>query len=186
MNSLNDLLNLASFPTSQELKVRTLHDSAFSTKTRFVKTAEEKFTSSLTPLPEGTWSFNSLENDFPTIKSLCEGMTLRTGLRVQCNAYLTPPGAQGLPIHYDLHDVLIVQTEGSKKWKIWKSFRKEVSIETLLADEKNNLLVWTSETAAIDLNIKVSETLYLTKGTPHVATTTNETSLHFSFGLYND
>ena len=38
----------------------------------------------------------------------------RTRIHVQTNMYLTPRTAQGFPIHYDNHDVIIVRCEGRK------------------------------------------------------------------------
>ena len=36
------------------------------------------------------------------------------------NLYCTPPGgAQGLSRHVDDHDVLVMQLEGIKRWRIW-------------------------------------------------------------------
>ncbi|MFV8249613.1 JmjC domain-containing protein [Bdellovibrio bacteriovorus] len=186
MNTLEILLKSSKLPSSEELKARTIHDSAFSRRTRYVKTEADIFQSSLFEIKEGTWSFNSIENDFPCITAVCEEVAFHTGLKVQCNAYFTPSATQGLPIHYDLHDIWIVQTEGSKLWKVWKSFRKEVSLQTLLADEKENLQAWAAGTPSRNLRLEKNHTLYLKKGEPHVATTTTESSLHFAFGIYNE
>jgi hypothetical protein len=38
---------------------------------------------------------------------------------VQANIYLTPPGAQGFRMHYDTHDVLVLQVLGEKHWRLW-------------------------------------------------------------------
>src|SRR5512138_440493 len=38
---------------------------------------------------------------------------------VQANIYLTPPGAQGFRVHYDTHDVLVLQVAGEKRWRIF-------------------------------------------------------------------
>ena len=39
---------------------------------------------------------------------------------VQCNIYLTPPGAQDFPLHYDTHNILILQVQGEKLWRYWQ------------------------------------------------------------------
>jgi len=52
------------------------------------------------------WKFNAdLENDF--------------GDHVGASVYLTPPNSQGLAPHHDDVDVFVIQTEGSKHWKIF-------------------------------------------------------------------
>jgi lysine-specific demethylase/histidyl-hydroxylase NO66 len=38
---------------------------------------------------------------------------------VQTNIYLTPPNAQGFRTHYDNHDVLVIQVEGEKAWRLY-------------------------------------------------------------------
>jgi len=40
------------------------------------------------------------------------------------NSYYTPPGAQGFAPHWDDVDVFMLQTEGSKRWKIYKPSEK--------------------------------------------------------------
>jgi bifunctional lysine-specific demethylase and histidyl-hydroxylase NO66 len=43
------------------------------------------------------------------------------GVRVNVNAYLTPPCSSGFNAHYDTHDVFVLQTAGVKKWRIYHS-----------------------------------------------------------------
>lgn len=186
MNKLLLSLEKYEFPSSTELKNLTLHDSAFSKRTRYIQTSSNTFNSSNTLLSKSTWSFTSIEKNFLVVREVCEALEAKTKKRVQCNAYYTPPNSQGLPIHYDLHDVLVLQIEGSKLWKIWPAFRRSVTVETLLSDEKENLPNWTAEAPTQELVLTKSQTLYITKGQPHVALTTHESSLHFSFGIYND
>lgn len=37
-----------------------------------------------------------------------------------CNAYLTPAGSQGFSPHYDDIEAFVIQTEGKKRWKVYK------------------------------------------------------------------
>ena len=34
---------------------------------------------------------------------------------------MTPPHSQGLPPHYDDVEVFVLQTEGTKTWRIWRA-----------------------------------------------------------------
>ena len=52
---------------------------------------------------------------------LCRQLTEEVSHRVSVNLYVTPPRSQGLDRHQDGHDVLILQMEGRKRWRIWKS-----------------------------------------------------------------
>lgn len=38
---------------------------------------------------------------------------------VGCNAYLTPPGAQGFAPHWDDIDAFVLQVEGEKRWRLY-------------------------------------------------------------------
>lgn len=105
---------------------------------------------------------------------------------VKCNAYFTPRSNQGLPIHYDLHDVYVVQIEGSKHWKVWKPFRKSVNMETLSFDREQNLSVWCNSQAAQEFILGESQSFYLEMGQPHLALATELDSLHLSFGIHNE
>lgn len=41
------------------------------------------------------------------------------GCATGCNTYLTPPGTQGFPLHFDEIDAFVLQLEGRKTWKVW-------------------------------------------------------------------
>jgi ribosomal protein L16 Arg81 hydroxylase len=43
---------------------------------------------------------------------------------VGCNAYLTPPGTQGLAPHYDSISAFVVQLEGEKRWRLHETPRQ--------------------------------------------------------------
>ncbi|KQX52809.1 hypothetical protein ASE09_06015 [Streptomyces sp. Root66D1] len=45
------------------------------------------------------------------------------------NAYLTPPGAQGLKYHYDPYVTLIVQLAGRKAWPLHPPFVENPTTE---------------------------------------------------------
>ncbi len=52
--------------------------------------------------------FNELH---PALGRFCRGLEQVFLHAVQANIYLTPPGAQGFRMHYDTHDVLVLQVE---------------------------------------------------------------------------
>ncbi len=55
----------------------------------------------------------------PPLARFCRGLEQVFLHAVQANIYLTPPGAQGFRTHYDTHDVLVLQVEGEKTWRIY-------------------------------------------------------------------
>lgn len=186
MELTEQVISTLDIPSSTELKNMVGHDSSLRNRTRFIQTNESNFMASKENFDQCTWAFNSLEKDFLEIKAACEKLSLKVKKRVQCNAYYTPSNQQGLPPHYDLHDVFVIQCEGSKLWKIWKSFRKDVSFETLQADEPFNIPAWTKAPANKELVLRPTDTIFLAAGEPHECRTTNEPSFHLSFGIYHD
>ena len=49
----------------------------------------------------------------------CAVLEEHQGCLTGCNAYITPPGQQGLAPHFDDVDVWVCQTEGSKHWRVY-------------------------------------------------------------------
>jgi ribosomal protein L16 Arg81 hydroxylase len=70
----------------------------------------------------GTISLRSLETLVPSLAELYSELRMETGYGVHVNAYLTPPGAQGLKYHYDPYVTLILQLFGRKAWPVHDPF----------------------------------------------------------------
>lgn len=93
------------------------------------------------------------------LRQLVRGLESSLGHPCQVNAYFTPPGARGLALHSDSHDVFVLQCFGSKRWEIHAP------------DE-----VW-------DIVLTPGDALYLPKGTPHAATAQDSLSGHLTVGI---
>lgn len=93
--------------------------------------------------------------------------------------YLTPPNAQAFDVHYDLADVFLLQLGGSKTWHVYEPVAEAPSparpehrdCASLVGEPK-----WVFEVRAGDL-------LYMPYGFPHQGLTTDESSLHITFGV---
>lgn len=66
-----------------------------------------------------TLVLSQMEEVHPPLARFCRGLERVFMHPVQCNVYLTPPGAKGFRVHYDTHDVLILQVQGEKLWRHW-------------------------------------------------------------------
>ncbi|HWH05024.1 MAG TPA: cupin domain-containing protein, partial [Gaiellaceae bacterium] len=53
------------------------------------------------------------------------------GHPAQANAYYTPRGSQGLPVHHDTHEVFTLQVSGEKRWLVY-----EPALELPLKDQR--------------------------------------------------
>jgi hypothetical protein len=122
---------------------------------------------------------SQLQDLHPPLSGFCRGLEKLFLHGVQANAYLTPPGAQGFRVHYDTHDVLVLQVEGEKSWRLWPG-------QPLLYPTRRT--PWQRETVPegepVALTLRPGEALYLPRGTLHEARgQTAAASLHLTIGL---
>ena len=99
---------------------------------------------------------------------------------VQANIYLTPPGAQGFRVHFDTHDVLVMQVSGAKSWRVWDDIPFPLpSRATPWANKESPAGV----PHALTLN--PGDALYLPRGVMHeaAAQTGDAPSLHITLGF---
>jgi ribosomal protein L16 Arg81 hydroxylase len=109
----------------------------------------------------------------------CRALEASLGCPVQANAYLTPSSARGFAVHHDTHDVFVLQVSGRKRWRLY-----EPVLELPLKHQR-----WTPELGGPgppidDLRLEAGQTLYLPRGWPHEATTSEEESLHLTIGVH--
>ena len=117
----------------------------------------------------------------PTLEVACRALQWWTGHTVQVNLYLTTGAADGFDLHWDDHDVIVVQLGGDKSWEV----RGPSRVAPLFRDavpnfEPSDNTHWTGVLAA-------GEALYIPRGWWHCAGRTDRGagfSLHASFGLH--
>lgn len=118
----------------------------------------------------------------PALARFANNVALELDQPVQINAYLSPSSARGLDVHFDYHDVFVVQLEGTKRWRIWApNDRTREPIGGRHAVARPTL----EELGApdLDLVLEPGDVLYLPRGHPHVAETTDGPSAHLTVGL---
>ena len=67
-----------------------------------------------------TVSLQGLHHTDPHLAELANNLALALDHPIQINAYLSPASSRGLDLHFDFHDVFVVQLGGSKRWRIWE------------------------------------------------------------------
>jgi bifunctional lysine-specific demethylase and histidyl-hydroxylase NO66 len=105
----------------------------------------------------------SLHRNWEPLTDFCRDLEQALGHRLQVNAYITPPGAQGFAVHRDDHDVFVLQVSGSKHWIVYDR------------DHQDRVL--------IDREIGRGSSLYIPKGFPHAARTGGSASAHLTVGI---
>ncbi len=114
------------------------------------------------------------------LAELCRALEQDFTHAVQTNIYLTPPNAQGFQTHYDTHDVLVMQVEGTKSWRLYDTpvgapFRGEQFTPDAVA---------AGEITA-ELVMQPGDVLYVPRGLMHDAVNadTDGPSLHITTGI---
>jgi Cupin superfamily protein len=108
----------------------------------------------------------------------CRELEARLGYPVQANAYYTPRAAQGLPVHHDTHDVLVLQVAGEKRWLVY-----DPVFELPLKHQRYAAELGEPGATVLDLTLTAGDTLYLPRGWLHEALTSDHDSLHLTIGI---
>ncbi|WP_431043075.1 JmjC domain-containing protein [Streptomyces sp. P1-3] len=116
----------------------------------------------------------------PTMEVACRALQWWSRERVQVNAYLTTNDAAGFPLHWDDHDVVIVQLAGEKAWEVRGTSRTAPLYRD--ADPNttpNEEIVWSG-------TMRTGDVMHIPRGHWHQATRTGSgsgKSLHVTFGI---
>jgi ribosomal protein L16 Arg81 hydroxylase len=98
---------------------------------------------------------------------------------VQTNIYLTPSGNQGFPIHYDNHDVFVMQVSGAKAWRLYG-----VPVETPFRGERFELGQHEPGPVTQEFTLNPGDCVYVPRGMMHDAENVgDEPSLHITVGM---
>jgi bifunctional lysine-specific demethylase and histidyl-hydroxylase NO66 len=122
---------------------------------------------------------NGLERYVPAIASLSHAIEVELNFEAQVNAYITPPESQGFLPHYDDHDVLILQIQGSKTWHVYE--HADVSPRDF---RRQDGFVAAGLPLPSDLRLQAGDVLYLPRGRVHAAEANAEPSIHLTVGIH--
>ena len=110
--------------------------------------------------------FQGMHRYWQPLALFCRELERSLGHPVQANAYVTPPGSQGFDAHEDEHDVFVLQSHGTKRWKV---------------HERHDLPP--TRPPLIDAAIRPGDSLYIPAGFPHSASTEDDASVHVTVGI---
>ena len=122
----------------------------------------------------------ALHRYWTPLAHFCRDLETELTHPVQVNVYLTPPVSQGLDIHYDTHDVFVVQVSGVKHWKVWHR-----AFDAPLAHQKRTGKYDDPGPAQVDVELKPGDVLYIPRGFLHAAQTLDRESAHMTIGVLN-
>ncbi|MFC8015461.1 JmjC domain-containing protein [Streptomyces cinereoruber] len=121
---------------------------------------------------------NQIDELSDTVGELATGIAREIGEEVYVNAYLSRGTDPGFNMHWDDHEVIVLQVSGHKHWTIHPPTLKNPlrfgpqPMQSDLTDENK-----------IDLLLSQGDFLHLPRGWWHLVTPINEPSLHLTIGL---
>lgn len=121
--------------------------------------------------------FNHMHTKIPALSRLCAALCGELGMRFQTNIYLTPPDAGGFNVHYDTHDVFILQVAGAKTWELFDS-----PLVLPLPGQDHVATGLRPGDLAETVHVQAGDLLYIPRGVYHRGRTSSVQSLHITFG----
>lgn len=115
------------------------------------------------------------------VGTLARSIEVELHFPIQVNAYVTPPGQIGLAPHYDDHDVLILQIEGSKIWHLYASADRP---PRELQRDKEKAVDVDGLPPPTDVRLEAGDVLYVPRGRVHAAETAGDQSVHLTVGIH--
>ncbi|WP_374469498.1 cupin domain-containing protein [Phenylobacterium sp.] len=113
----------------------------------------------------------------PPLQALCAGLAADFACSSQANLYACWGTSQGFDVHWDDHDVLVIQVEGRKHWRLYGATRPSPTRKDLHAEHPKPAV------PIEELVLEPGDILYLPRGYWHAAVGLGEPTLHLTVGL---
>lgn len=119
----------------------------------------------------------TMQQRWPSLAVLCRRLENVFRCPVHANLYLTPPGAQGFDVHFDTHEVFVLQLEGSKQWRLYPPTRRLPLVDERFQAAREQL------GPVREIPLQAGDLLYLPRGHVHEAFTSDCASMHLTIGV---
>ena len=113
----------------------------------------------------------------PKVGAFTRSLTAETGEPMNMNLYLSQPTRAALGVHFDRHDVFVLQIEGHKAWSVYGStVDKPIFV---MVEERQK----PPSQAVIECELAPGDVLYIPRGFWHHALAQRGLSLHLTLGV---
>jgi hypothetical protein len=120
---------------------------------------------------------NAVNQIHPPVKRLAEEFERRLGDTATVNAYIGFTKSRGFDVHWDDHEVFVLQIHGHKQWRVWGRSTEAPLFRDLLPDDAPPQdLLWEGM-------IEDGDLLYLPRGFWHAAQAVDGPTAHLSVGI---
>ncbi|WP_019991413.1 cupin domain-containing protein [Rudanella lutea] len=124
---------------------------------------------------------NEIQHYWDPLKMLVENVRQFTSHNAVANLYLTPENEKALSPHYDSHDVFALQISGEKHWILYD----DTYFKTPLLHSFQPVFQREQLGGAREITMKAGDLLYMPRGVPHEAYTTDQSSMHITIGVHS-
>jgi ribosomal protein L16 Arg81 hydroxylase len=129
-----------------------------------------------------TLNVNDISEHHGRVRALIERLIDSFRCRVTSNLFLTPPGARAFPLHYDTHEVLVLQLDGAKHWRVYSPVI-EAPLKQTTGDREVDHAI--AGEPLLDVVVEAGDILYVPRGFLHEAWTESDRhSLHITAGIH--
>ena len=132
-----------------------------------------------------TLVLQALQRTWQPVSDFSARLSTELGHPVQANAYVTPPQNQGFDDHYDVHDVFVLQIEGTKLWLVHEPVHSDPLPDQPWTDHRSAVAQAAKSTPYIDTVLEPGDVLYLPRGWLHGAQAQGEVSIHLTLGIHS-
>ncbi|WP_327121910.1 cupin domain-containing protein [Streptomyces sp. NBC_01341] len=131
-----------------------------------------------------TLVLQALQRTWAPVADFSAGLGSELGHPVQANAYVTPPQSRGFDDHYDVHDVFVVQVEGTKRWVVHRPVHPDPLRDQPWTAFRSAVAEAACGEAHTDTVLEPGDVLYLPRGWLHAAQAQGEISIHLTLGVH--
>jgi ribosomal protein L16 Arg81 hydroxylase len=124
---------------------------------------------------------NEIQRFWNPIKMLVENIRNYISHNAVANLYLTPSNEKALSPHYDTHDVFALQISGEKHWILYD----DTHFKTPLMHSFQPVFQREHLSGAREITMRAGDILYMPRGVPHEAYTTDKSSMHITIGVHS-
>lgn len=125
-----------------------------------------------------TLVLDAVDELYEPLRALAEALELFFHEHIQINAYASWKTSRGFDLHWDDHDVFILQVTGRKQWMIHGMTRAYPLAGDPKEPKPTGPPLW-------DHILEAGDLLYIPRGFWHVAYPLNEPTLHLTVGVHN-
>jgi bifunctional lysine-specific demethylase and histidyl-hydroxylase NO66 len=132
-----------------------------------------------------TLILRSLHRYHPPVRALAHALAAQLAAPVRVNAFVTPPNATGVDLHYDVQDVFVLQISGTKRWHLRTPPLPRPLPAQAWFDQTpaRRARLRAASTDLADVLLATGDALYLPRGTMHAPRTEGELSIHLTVAV---